>query len=109
MKFEDRLERIEERIDPPTMLCVVLRRVAPIEDPGAIHPDHYYVGRYGVALFLGGSEEERRREVRRLRKSGEFDTPLGYSQSAIGEGTEDVPAIQGTAKAIGLDAPNSEA
>ncbi len=108
--LKNRLERLSETLNPtpPVMLTVVLRRFAPIEDPEAIQPPQYCVGRYGVAMFLGGTPRQRWREVRRLRRSGEYDTPLVNSQPAIGEGegegtTEVLPAGsgQGNGRALG--------
>ncbi len=85
--LKNRVERLQEQLNPtqPEMLCIVMRSILPVQ-ADAIQPPHYYVGRYGAALFMGGTEKERRREARRLRKSGEYDIPLGCLQAAIGEG-----------------------
>ncbi len=100
MSLKDQVERLTERVnpEPPEMLTVVLRRFAPIEDPEAIQPPQYCVGRYGVAMFLGGTPRQRWREVRRLRKSGEYDTPLGSPEAA--NDREISETAQGTPKAI---------
>ncbi len=105
--LKGRIERIQEQLNPtpPEMLCVVLRRVSPVQDPGAVQPPWYVVGKYATAAFMGGTPRERWREVKRLRKSGEYDIPLGCSRPAIAEGEETTEALpagrgEGNGKAV---------
>ncbi len=110
MSLKDQVERLTERLNPtpPEMLTVVLRRVCPVEDPGAVQPPWYVVGKYATAAFMGGTPRERWREVKRLRKSGEYDIPLGASQPAIGEGgatTEALPAGRGEGNGKAVSTP----
>jgi hypothetical protein len=70
--IKGRIERIQERLAPETMLTVVLLRCSPIDDPEAAKSP-FYIGRYGTVHFLGGSERERRKEAKRLRRSRTYD------------------------------------
>jgi len=94
--LEARVERLQEQLDPEPreLITVILLQLIPVPEGAVIRPGCYRIGRFGIATFWGGTARERKRELKRLRTSGEYDkdpfawTPpiSGGETKAIGEG-----------------------
>lgn len=95
--LEARIERLQEQVrpEPAELVTVVLLHITPVEESAVLRDGFHRVGKYGVATFLGGTEKERQRALKRLRQSGTYDVdPYAWTPSAITEG--EVKAISGT-------------
>jgi|WetSurMetagenome_2_1015567.scaffolds.fasta_scaffold06376_5 hypothetical protein len=73
--LQARVERLTEQLhpEPAELLTVVLLQFTPVEEGARLHDGFHRVGKYGIAAFMGGTEKERRKEVKRLRDSGAYD------------------------------------
>jgi hypothetical protein len=93
MSLEERIENLTERLvpEPPGMLAIVMFalnvQAHGETDAAATSLECHTVGRHAVAFLVGGSEKERRTELKRLRASGEYDRdPFAWTPPAITEG-----------------------
>ena len=88
--LKTRIARITKTLapDPPQMVTVIVRRFGGIADPTTITPPMYYLGKYAIVQFLGGTATERRRELKRLRASKRYDR-LPHPPPALEQAADD--------------------
>jgi hypothetical protein len=89
--LEARVERLTEQLhpEPAELIAVILLQITPVPEDAVVRPGCYRVGKYGIATFMGGTEKERQREVKRLRRSGTYDTdPFAWTPPISGEDGE---------------------
>jgi len=97
--LETRIERLMEAVNPePPMLKIVVLIYYGGVDPEAVKPPQHYIGKFATAVFLGGTEREQRKALRRIRASGEYDQLPAFVP----------PALTGQAKAISAETDRSE-
>ncbi len=107
MSVKDQLERLTEELhpEPPELISIVMLRFIPIEHPEDVRLPLHYVGRFAVCTFIGGTEKEQRRELKRLRESGLYNRLQECARPAIAEGEETAEALpagrgEGNGKAL---------
>jgi hypothetical protein len=89
MSLRQRMDRLEDRLNPnpENLLTILVTQFTPITDPKSIKAPRHYVSPHFVAIFLGGTEAQRRKELKRLRRDPKYQRdPLRRSAQAGADG-----------------------
>ena len=81
--LESRVEKLMEALhpEPERLMVVVFRSFTPVRKPALVTRPYFVLGRYATGFFVGGTQRERQRALRKLRASKEFDRPLEVQAS----------------------------